>query len=63
MAKLEAELMLSNADEIVCRVYAIKEKYGRTLVDLICDGKDVGEMLIAKGLAREYDGGHKEGWD
>ena len=62
MAKREAELLLSNAKKIVCRVYNIKEKFGRTLVDLICDGQDVGEMLIAKGLAREYDGGKKLPW-
>tara|TARA_R110002096_G_scaffold36308_5_gene101557 strand:- start:12 stop:392 length:381 start_codon:yes stop_codon:yes gene_type:complete len=63
MAKLEAELLLSHAEHIVCRVYNIKEKFGRTLADLICDGQDVGEMLIAKGLARDYDGGKRTGWD
>jgi len=39
-----------------------KEKYGRVLAEVWIDGKSLGKGLIAAGLARAYDGGHKEPW-
>ena len=38
------------------------EKYGRTLARVRVGGRDVGEMLIEKGLARPYSGGKREPW-
>lgn len=37
-----------------------RDKYFRILADVYLDGKSLGEMLIAEGLAKEYDGGKKE---
>lgn len=39
-----------------------REKYGRLLADLEIDGRDVGERLIAEGLARPYHGGTRQSW-
>lgn len=33
-----------------------RDKYGRGLARLLINGRDVGEILIAEGLARPYDG-------
>ena len=39
------------------------DKYGgRVLGYVLIDGKNLGEMLIAAGLARPYDGGTKSSW-
>jgi micrococcal nuclease len=32
------------------------DRYGRTLARVIVDGVDLGEALVAAGLAREWDG-------
>jgi len=34
-------------------------KYFRVVADVYVDGKDLGKMLIDRGLAVVYDGGHK----
>lgn len=34
----------------------MKDRYGRSLGRVLVDGKDVGEILIAEGLARRWDG-------
>ena len=34
-------------------------KYFRVVADVYVDGKDLGKMLIERGLAVVYDGGHK----
>lgn len=39
-----------------------KDRYGRTLAVMLIDGKDVADILISEGLAREYHGGKREGW-
>lgn len=39
----------------------IKDRYGRTLATIEVDGKDVGEIMIAEGLARPW-GGKREPW-
>lgn len=39
-----------------------KDRFGRTLAVVMVDGKDVADVLIAEGLAREYHGGRREGW-
>ncbi len=38
------------------------DRYGRTLAKLTANGRDVGEILIAEGLARPYFGKKRESW-
>lgn len=38
------------------RVHHAREKYGRQIASVTRGGRDVGETLIAEGLARRYDG-------
>lgn len=33
-----------------------KDRHGRTLATITVDGRDVGEIMIAEGLARPWDG-------
>jgi len=37
-------------------------KYFRLFANVIVDGIDVGELMIDKQLAREYDKGKRLGW-
>lgn len=39
-----------------------RDKYFRILAEVKIDGKDLAQELIAKGLAKAYDGGTKEEW-
>jgi endonuclease YncB( thermonuclease family) len=39
-----------------------RDKYGRLLVAMYVDGADVGETLIAEGLAVSYRGGQRINW-
>ena len=52
---------LERAGEIVIESPGL-DKYGRILGRVIADGQDLSELLIAKGLARKYQGGHRKGW-
>jgi micrococcal nuclease len=38
------------------------DRYGRRLVRLRLDGKDVAETIVAAGQARPYSGGKRDGW-
>ncbi|WP_193221980.1 thermonuclease family protein [Amylibacter sp. SFDW26] len=38
------------------------DKYGRDLVILSVDGRDVASHMIASDLARSYQGGKRQGW-
>ena len=38
------------------------DRYGRLLARVAIDGRDLGETLIAQGLARGYAGGTRRGW-
>jgi micrococcal nuclease len=38
------------------------DRYGRTLAVVLADGRNVAEVLIGEGLAREYYGGRRQGW-
>jgi endonuclease YncB( thermonuclease family) len=38
------------------------DRFGRRLVRLSLDGRDVGAVLIAEGLALPYDGGRRIDW-
>lgn len=37
-------------------------KYFRLLADVICDGRNVSEMLLERGYAKPYDGGTRPSW-
>ncbi len=37
-------------------------KYFRLIADVYVDGKSLSKELISLGLARPYDGGHRDGW-
>jgi len=39
-----------------------QDRYGRTLAVVLADGRDVAEVLIGEGRAREYHGGRRAGW-
>lgn len=39
-----------------------KDRYGRTLATMPVNGKNVADILIGEGLAREYHGGRRAGW-
>jgi micrococcal nuclease len=41
---------------IVVDAHRPRDRYGRTLAWVLVDGRDVGESLIAAGLARRWDG-------
>lgn len=38
------------------------DRYSRALVHLVVDGRDVGDTLIAEGLAVAYTGGQRINW-
>jgi endonuclease YncB( thermonuclease family) len=38
-----------------------RDRYGRVLARVVFQGKDMGEMLVAAGLARKWSG-HREPW-
>jgi micrococcal nuclease len=57
--KYVRDLILDKEVEIISH----KEgKYGRYLVDVGIDGKDLATELLRKGYAKPYDGGKKEPW-
>jgi micrococcal nuclease len=51
--------MFAVADEILVYSELGRGKYGRLLVEVVCDGVNAGDALIEVGLARPYDGGTK----
>lgn len=42
--------------------YNMYDRYGRLLVYLSVDGKDLSKSLIENNLGRIYDGGKRRGW-
>lgn len=38
------------------------DRYGRTLDRVTVNGRDVAGTMIARGLARPYNGGRRQGW-
>lgn len=44
------------------RVDREADRYGRKLRTVSVDGRGVGDMLVAEGLARRYAGGVRAGW-
>ncbi len=39
-----------------------RDKYGRDLIILKADGKDISDYMISTRLARPYKGGKRHGW-
>ena len=50
---------LMNSQEVLIYSALGRGKYGRLLVEVVCDGINAGDALIEAGLARRYDGGTK----
>lgn len=38
------------------------DRYGRSLVRLFADDREVAEIMIAEGLGRPYAGGRRKSW-
>jgi micrococcal nuclease len=51
--------MLAVSEEVLIYSDLGRGKYGRLLVEVLCDGVNAGDALIEMGLARPYDGGAK----
>ncbi len=58
-ARLRA--LVREADTVGTR-FSGTDRYGRQLVHLSLDGRDVGAILIAEGLAVPYSGGRRINW-
>ena len=59
-AKAFLKNMLDTAEEVLIYTDDGRGKYGRWLVEVVCDGINAGDALIEVGLARRYDGGTKD---
>ena len=59
-AKKFLEKMIAEADQVLVYTEDGRGKYGRWLIELLCDGVNAGDALIEAGLARRYDGGTKD---
>lgn len=55
-AKGAADIILASAEAIEVRPVGRKDQYGRTLAHIRVDSHDYGELLIARGFARKWDG-------
>jgi micrococcal nuclease len=53
--------LVAAAAEVEVRRHG-RDRYGRVLVDLMLDGVDVTEILLAQGHGRPYYGGRRAGW-
>lgn len=60
-ATLRLRTMVANARQIQATL-GRWDRYERRLVQLSVDGRDVGQRLIAEGLALPYDGGRRPDW-
>ena len=59
LAKNMLKKMLTESETVLVYSELGRGKYGRLLVEVICDGVNAGDALIEAGLARLYDGGTK----
>jgi endonuclease YncB( thermonuclease family) len=59
-AKAFLKEMIDSSYEVLVYSNDGRGKYGRWLVNVVCDGEDAGLALIQAGLARPYDGGTKD---
>lgn len=60
-AALQLQALLNSGAVTMTRIDRDRDAYGRLLRNVAVDGRDVGEALIAAGVAREYGGGRR-GW-
>jgi micrococcal nuclease len=63
-AKLFAQHALDGSMRIEVVVFErrSKDRYGRTLAKVLVDGDDLGELIVAAGLARPYHGERRKSW-
>lgn len=62
-AKLFVQKLINDPKNKIAYTIAGWDKYGgRVLGDVFIDGKSLSELMIAKGLAREYHGEAKSSW-
>jgi micrococcal nuclease len=57
----EARRLVSTAERVEFRPTGRIDRYGRTIALILIDGRDLGEALIAEGLARPWRG-RRESW-
>ncbi|MGR3365354.1 MAG: thermonuclease family protein [Maritimibacter harenae] len=60
-AKVRLQLILWRADKVRL-VKSGEDRYGRDLVSMFVNDRNVARQMIQEGLARRYDGGPREGW-
>lgn len=60
-AKQEAVVRIRSAKRIELRNIE-RDKYFRIVADVYLDGSSLAAALVAKDLAKSYDGGKKEDW-
>lgn len=54
--------LVASGQHLEVMVLPGRDRYGRGLARLFVGGLDVGPILISERLARQYDGGRREGW-
>lgn len=60
-ATQQVRTLLSRAAAVELQPTGRIDRYGRTIAFVLIDGRDLGEMLIAEGLARPWRG-RREPW-
>lgn len=60
-ARRQARALISAANDVGLRPTGRIDRYGRTIAFVLIDGRDLGETLIADGLARPWRG-RREPW-
>ncbi|MBK8544724.1 MAG: thermonuclease family protein [Caulobacteraceae bacterium] len=60
-AKEAVRTLVSSAQRIELNATGRIDRYGRTIAFIVIDGRDMGETLIAEGLARPWRG-RREPW-
>ncbi len=61
-ATLRLQELLNAGSFALAPIDRDRDRYGRRLRIVERDGRSIGEILIAEGLARPYAGGHRAGW-
>lgn len=54
--------LLNSGSVSLARIDRDTDRYGRKLRIVAIDGRDVGDTLVAEGLARPYAGGYRASW-
>lgn len=60
-ASARARALIQGAQRVETRATGRTDRYGRTIAFVLVDGRDLGESLIAEGLARPWRG-RREPW-